>query len=57
MFDNLQAHHIKSCRDYPELAYDESNLLTVCRDCNLELGTSNKLDFTYEVPKLELPIL
>lgn len=50
-FDNLQAHHIKSFRDYPELAYDESNIIIVCRNCNLELGNSNKLDFEYEVPE------
>jgi len=48
---NLQCHHIKSWRDYPELAYDESNLITVCRSCNSELGNSNKLDFPWKVPE------
>ncbi|MED4267344.1 HNH endonuclease signature motif containing protein [Priestia megaterium] len=43
--DNLELHHIKSWRDYPELAYEESNLIIVCKSCNLELGNSNKLDF------------
>ncbi|RDZ11504.1 HNH endonuclease [Priestia megaterium] len=57
VFDNLQAHHIKSWRDYPELAYDELNLITVCRNCNLELGTSNKLDFKWKAPELEIPTL
>lgn len=42
---DLQVHHIKSRRDYPELRLDDDNLLTVCKKCNLELGTSNKLDF------------
>lgn len=56
-FDNLQAHHIKSWKDFPELAYNESNLITVCRDCNLELGTSNELDFKWEASELELPTL
>ena len=55
--DNLQCHHIKSFRDYPELAYEASNLLMVCRDCNLELGNSNKLDFKWEAPELEMPTL
>jgi 5-methylcytosine-specific restriction endonuclease McrA len=48
-FVNLQAHHIKSWRDYPELAYDEANLITVSKDCNLELGNDNKLDFEWKV--------
>ncbi|MFT7830047.1 HNH endonuclease [Priestia megaterium] len=51
VFDNLEAHHIKSWRDYPELGYDESNLITVCKKCNLELGNSNKLDFEPESPE------
>ncbi|HLO11602.1 MAG TPA: HNH endonuclease signature motif containing protein [Pseudoneobacillus sp.] len=41
----LQAHHIKSRRDYPELVFDLNNILTLCKICNLQLGTSNKLDF------------
>jgi 5-methylcytosine-specific restriction endonuclease McrA len=50
-FDNLQAHHIKSWRDFPELAYDEANLITVCRNCNLDLGNDNKLDFEWQIPE------
>ncbi|MGR2742288.1 HNH endonuclease [Bacillus sp. N6] len=41
----LQVHHIKSWRDFPELAFEESNLVTCCKSCNLELGNKNKLDF------------
>jgi 5-methylcytosine-specific restriction endonuclease McrA len=41
----LQAHHIKSRKNYPELVYDERNILTLCKTCNLQLGTSDKLDF------------
>lgn len=41
----LQAHHIKSRRDYPELVFVEENIITMCKTCNLQLGTSNKLDF------------
>ncbi|PFU40195.1 HNH endonuclease [Bacillus cereus] len=50
-FDDLQAHHIKSWRDFPELAYDELNLVTICKYCNLDLGNSNKLDFPWETPE------
>lgn len=41
----LQAHHIKSRKNYPELVFDENNILTLCKTCNLQLGTSDKLDF------------
>nr|WP_044505061.1 HNH endonuclease signature motif containing protein [Kurthia massiliensis] len=44
-YQNLQVHHIKSRKDYPELRLNDENLITVCKTCNLELGTSNKLDF------------
>lgn len=43
--NEIQVHHIKSRLNYPELMYDKDNLLTVCKSCNLELGTSDKLDF------------
>lgn len=55
--ENLQCHHIKSFRDYPELAYEPSNLLMVCRRCNIDLGNNNKLDFKWEAPELETPTL
>lgn len=51
--DDLQCHHIKSWRDYPELAYDENNLIIVCQSCNLKLGNSNVLDFKWQPPKQE----
>ncbi|MFF2591076.1 HNH endonuclease [Peribacillus butanolivorans] len=51
--ENLEAHHIKSFRDFPDLAYEPSNLITVCRYCNLDLGNSNKLDFDWEIKELE----
>jgi len=55
--EDLQCHHIKSWRDYPELAYDENNLIIVCRDCNLALGNSNVLDFEWQPPNQEPIIL
>lgn len=48
---NLQVHHIKSRINYPELDdYDESNCIIVCQTCNLQLGTTDKLDYEYEIP-------
>lgn len=30
----LEVDHIKELKDYPELALDESNLRTLCKDCH-----------------------
>ena len=46
---NMTVHHIKNRRDYPELVYDESNLIALCRTCNLQIGTKD-LDFNWIVP-------
>lgn len=51
----LQGHHIKSRKNFPELVFEERNILTLCRTCNLQLGTSDKLDFKYEVRIIEEP--
>lgn len=32
--ENLQVHHIKPVRYYPELVYEVSNLLVLCRSCH-----------------------
>ena len=37
----LQAHHIKSYRDYPELRDDVSNGLTLCAPCHWQVHTAN----------------
>lgn len=47
--DRLQVHHIKSRLNFPELKLEESNLITVCQTCNLQLGTKDKLDFNWEL--------
>lgn len=52
--ENLQVHHIKPRIDYPELIYDDKNLVTICKQCNLELGTSGELDFNYKIPNLDI---
>lgn len=49
--ENLQVHHIKPRIDYPELIWEETNLITLCKTCNLNLGISGKLDFE---PRIEL---
>lgn len=43
--DTLQVHHIKPRIKYPELIFDESNCITLCKTCNLQLGTQEQLDF------------
>lgn len=43
--EELQGHHIKSRKYFPELVFDPTNVITMCKTCNLQLGTSNKLDF------------
>lgn len=47
---NLQGHHIKSRKHYPELELQESNIICVCQTCNLQLGTTDEVDFIYEIP-------
>ena len=46
--DNLQVHHIKPRSSFPELVYTPSNLVTICKRCNLELGTQTELDFEFK---------
>lgn len=43
--NELQAHHIKSRKNFPDLVFEERNIMTVCKTCNLQLGTKDKLDF------------
>lgn len=43
--NELQVHHIKPRNKFPELMYDENNVITICKTCNLELGTQEYLDF------------
>lgn len=33
----VEVHHIKHLEDYPELAYDDSNLVSLCRDCHRKM--------------------
>ena len=42
---NLQVHHIKPRNKYPELMFEPDNLITLCKFCNVSLGTQEHLDF------------
>lgn len=50
--EQLQVHHIKPRIEYPELMYEEENLITLCKTCNLQIGTAEKLDFI-QVKKIQ----
>lgn len=43
--NQLQVHHIKPRNKYPELMYEPNNLITLCKFCNVSLGTQEHLDF------------
>lgn len=53
-FEDLQVHHIKSREHYPELMYEDENLVTLCKTCNLQLGTSDKLDFDFNPKNIKV---
>lgn len=55
VMDNLQVHHIKPRTKYPELMYEDTNVVTMCKQCNLIIGTKEQLDFNYEPQPLALP--
>lgn len=50
VFDNLEVHHIIPRVDHPELAFEEDNVITLCRDCNLEMGLDG-IDFEWTPTK------
>jgi 5-methylcytosine-specific restriction protein A len=37
----IEVHHIRKVRDSPELVYEWSNLMSVCRSCHIRLDKSN----------------
>lgn len=55
--EELQVHHIKPRSEYPELELEATNLVTLCKICNLQLGTRETLDFEFEASPLTGPCL
>lgn len=51
--DRLEVHHIKPRIDFPELVYDDKNLITICKQCNIDLGTAHELDFKIEIKDID----
>lgn len=47
--ERLEVHHIKNRIDYPELMFEDSNLITICKTCNLQLGSAHELDFEFNI--------
>lgn len=45
--EELQVHHIKPRVKFPELAYEDSNLICICGTCNRQIGTKEELDFEW----------
>ena len=43
--ENLQGHHIKPFKDYPELRLDYAKIAVLCRVCNLQVGDSSVVDW------------
>lgn len=54
--DKLEVHHIKPRIDFPELVYDTSNLITICKQCNMDLGTQHELDFEITIEDIDYNI-
>ncbi|WP_430248169.1 HNH endonuclease [Priestia megaterium] len=46
----LTVHHILPASKYPELFFEDSNLVTLCDTCNKQLGINEQLDFDWVVP-------
>lgn len=55
--NNLEVHHIKPRSQYPELAFDETNVITLCKSCNTHLGTKGELDFKWNIAEDWEPVL
>ncbi|MEH7613868.1 HNH endonuclease [Gottfriedia acidiceleris] len=49
---SLEVHHVKPRINYPELTFERSNCVTLCKLCNTQLGKKEQLDFNYEVKEL-----
>lgn len=50
---DLQVHHIKPRIYYPEKIFDEDNVITTCKTCNIQLGLEG-IDFEWKPPENEI---
>lgn len=48
---SLEVHHIKPRTKYPELMFEETNVVTLCKLCNTQIGTKETLDFAWTKPE------
>jgi hypothetical protein len=44
---SLEVHHIKPRSKYPELAFEKTNTICLCKTCNTQLGVQEHLDFKF----------
>jgi HNH endonuclease len=49
----LEVHHIKPRHKYLDLVFEETNLVTLCKTCNLQIGTNEELDFEFTPTEVE----
>lgn len=47
---NLNAHHIKPYKDYPEIRHDVANGITLCKQCHINVHSIGELDIQSELP-------
>lgn len=45
--EELQVHHIKPRIKYPELMFEDTNLICICGTCNRQLSIREQLDFNW----------
>lgn len=50
---DLQVHHIKPRIYFPEKIFDEDNVITTCKTCNIQLGLEG-IDFEWKPPENEI---
>ncbi|WHX92015.1 HNH endonuclease [Peribacillus simplex] len=51
--EKLEIHHIKPRIKYPWLTYEATNCVTLCKQCNVELGIREQLDFGFKPEEQE----